>query len=316
MRLLKNLIIIISKRGIKFLFSSIYYFLKVTLYKFFGHKVIKKKIYNFKMNLDIFDKGISRTLLLFGERELEHKYILENCLKENMTVLDIGSNIGYYPLIELNKIKNTGKLISVEPSPENYEMLKKNLILNNFLNSETNIKIYNIAISEKSEIKKFYISNYSNLNSFHLEKDNKYLNEASFINVKTKSILDISEGKKIDFIRMDVEGHEVKILNSLVEYIKKTNYKPMVLFEPHLKRYNKNNDIVNALNNIFLLGYKTSIIGSSSHHGSKIISKLGYESKLKFNTDENVRKIFKNINNEHAIQIISELGGARSVLLT
>ena len=310
------MIIIISKRGIKFLFSSIYYFLKVTLYKFFGHKVIKKKIYNFKMNLDIFDKGISRTLLLFGERELEHKYILENCLKENMTVLDIGSNIGYYPLIELNKIKNTGKLISVEPSPENYEMLKKNLILNNFLNSETNIKTYNIAISEKSEIKKFYISNYSNLNSFHLEKDNKYLNEASFINVKTKSILDISEGKKIDFIRMDVEGHEVKILNSLVEYIKKTNYKPMVLFEPHLKRYNKNNDIVNALNNIFLLGYKTSIIGSSSHHGSKIISKLGYESKLKFNTDENVRKIFKNINNEHAIQIISELGGARSVLLT
>ena len=310
------MIIIISKRGIKFLFSSIYYFLKVTLYKFFGHKVIKKKIYNFKMNLDIFDKGISRTLLLFGERELEHKYILENCLKENMTVLDIGSNIGYYPLIELNKIKNTGKLISVEPSPENYEMLKKNLILNNFLNSETNIKTYNIAISEKSEIKKFYISNYSNLNSFHLEKDNKYLNEASFINVKTKSILDISEGKKIDFIRMDVEGHEVKILNSLVEYIKKTNYKPMVLFEPHLKRYNKNNDIVNALNNIFLLGYKTSIIGSSSHHGSKIISRLGYESKLKFNTDENVRKIFKNINNEHAIQIISELGGARSVLLT
>ena len=141
------MIIIISKRGIKFLFSSIYYFLKVTLYKFFWHKVIKKKIYNFKMNLDIFDKGISRTLLLFGERELEHKYILENCLKENMTVLDIGSNIGYYPLIELNKIKNTGKLISVEPSPENYEMLKKNLILNNFLNSEKNIKKYNKAIS-------------------------------------------------------------------------------------------------------------------------------------------------------------------------
>ena len=35
--------------------------------------------------------------------------------------------------------------------------------------------------------------------------------------------------------------------------------------------------------------------------------------KLKFKTDENVRKILKNINNEDAIQIISELGGARSV---
>ena len=41
-----------------------------------------------------------------------------------MVVLDIGLNIGYYPLIELNIIKNTGKLIAVEPSPENYLMLK------------------------------------------------------------------------------------------------------------------------------------------------------------------------------------------------
>ena len=316
MRLLKNLIIIISKRGIKFLFSSIYYFLKVTLYKFFGHKVIKKKIYNFKMNLDIFDKGISRTLLLFGERELEHKYILENCLKENMTVLDIGSNIGYYPLIELNKIKNTGKLISVEPSPENYEMLKKNLILNNFLNSETNIKIYNIAISEKSEIKKFYISNYSNLNSFHLEKDNKYLNEASFINVKTKSILDISEGKKIDFIRMDVEGHEVEVISGMMNGIKSSKLAPTIIFETHISRYSHENNMANILKELFQNGYSVPWGASSWQEGSKIVESLGYQSVKSIPTDGVRREIYKDISNDDAINLICNLGGLRTVVLS
>ena len=49
---------------------------------------------------------------------------------------------------------------------------------------------------------------------------------------------------------MDVEGHEVAILNSLSEYKKKTNHKPIILFEPHLKRYNKENNIVTALTNL------------------------------------------------------------------
>ena len=70
---------------------------------------------------------------------------------------------------------------------------------------------------------------------------------------------------------MDVEGHEVAILNSLSEYIKKTNHKPIILFEPHLKRYNKKNNIVTALTNLFDLGYKNILIGSSSKMDQKLL---------------------------------------------
>ena len=60
------------------------------------------------MILDLHDKGISRALWLFGDRELEHKYLLEKVIKPGMTILDIGSNIGYYPLMELNLIGKKG----------------------------------------------------------------------------------------------------------------------------------------------------------------------------------------------------------------
>ena len=51
------------------------------------------------MILDVYDKGLSRTLLLFSEREIEQKYIIEKILKPETVVLDLGSNIGYYALV-------------------------------------------------------------------------------------------------------------------------------------------------------------------------------------------------------------------------
>ena len=67
------------------------------------------------MFLNLNDKGLSRTLILFGKRELDHKIILEKVLKKNMKILDIGSNIGYYLLIERNLVGRNSKIIAVEP---------------------------------------------------------------------------------------------------------------------------------------------------------------------------------------------------------
>ena len=44
--------------------------------------------------------GISRSLILFGTREVDHKIILERVLEPDMTVFDIGANIGYHVLME------------------------------------------------------------------------------------------------------------------------------------------------------------------------------------------------------------------------
>ena len=56
------------------------------------------------------DNGLSIDYKRFASHFLyEHKYLLEKVIKPGMTILDIGPNIGYYPLMELNligKIKN------------------------------------------------------------------------------------------------------------------------------------------------------------------------------------------------------------------
>ena len=78
MKLVINSFITIKQKGvIVFLKAFLNFFLILYYKKFLSSTLIKKKIFNFKMLLNPFDKGISRTLILFGVRELDHKKILE-----------------------------------------------------------------------------------------------------------------------------------------------------------------------------------------------------------------------------------------------
>ena len=101
MKLVINSFITIKQKGVIVFLKAFFNFFLILYYKkFLSSTLIKKKIFNFKMFLNPFDKGISRTLILFGVRELDHKKILELVLKKNMKVFDIGAKIGYYVLME------------------------------------------------------------------------------------------------------------------------------------------------------------------------------------------------------------------------
>ena len=71
-----------------------------------------------------------------------------------------------------------------------------------------------------------------------------------------------------------------------------------------------------TLNGLFNLNYTVRFAGSSSERGSNIISEYGYESIKEIKSDGEVRKIFKDIKNKDAIELICFRGGIRTVLLT
>ena len=288
-----------------------YYHLVGTLMKILNKKFITKKIYNYKMLLDLYDKGISRTLLLFGKRELEHKKMLENIIKPEMTVLDIGANIGYYSLMMLELIGNKGKLIAVEPSPSNIEILRKNLLLNKY----NDIEVHNAAISDENGTKKFFLSEMSNLNTLNYTEKKSLNLTGETINVKTLTVPQIMEGRNLDLIRMDVEGHEVEVLNGLIPNIGVNNLYPSIIFETHRSRYNNEHSMENTLKNLFAKNYKVSMLGSTSKEGTKKIEAKGYIGTESIQTDEYERVIFKNIKEQDAIDLICNEGGVRCAVL-
>ena len=117
---------------------------------------------------------------------------------------------------------------------------------------------------------------------------------------------------------MDVEGHEVKIFDNLISNKKRFEFYPMICFETHLSKYTKNNSMKNKLNELFKIGYKVKLASSSSHRGTAIMEKkFFYKPTIsQIKTDEEIRRIYKNINNKDAIKIICKTGGLRTVLLS
>jgi len=263
------------------------------------------------MFLDVQDKGLSRTLLLFGKRELDHRYILQLVLKPGMTILDIGANIGYYVLIESGLIGD-GKIIAVEPVPSNVELLKKNLELNGV----GNVVVVPGAVSDRRGVQDFYLSDMSNLGTFHATGSGlKYLS-GEMMPVETWTVSEIAAEYGIpDLIRMDVEGHEVAILNGMLDDIRAGKIAPLVLFETHLTRYSEENDMASTLKSLFELGYHVPYLASSTESRTHIIRERGYQETVSIATDGMVRGIFESIRAEDAIGFICRTGGVRTVLL-
>ena len=311
--LIQKLLLVYRYLGPLGLISAIYFAALTTIARSLGVKTMKKKVFNYQLHLDTGDRGLSRTLFLFGKREIDHYRMLQEILEPGMQILDIGANIGYYAIMESIAIGPNGKVMAIEPMLPNIEMLKRNIELN----GARNIDVVHGAVSTRTGTGQMYMSSHSNLHTFHRDGSASAYLESTPVDVPTLTLRDAvaRAGTRADLIRMDVEGHEVEILGQLIELVREDVITPRVIFETHLSRYTPENDFAPVLSGLFSLGYTVRTAASSSVSGTTRLQALGYAGGEPFYSDFGTRSIFSNISNEHAIELICRTGGLRTVLL-
>lgn len=177
----------------------------------------------FKLNLCL-DDWIQQNIYFKGSYEnLELNWIEENLNPEDVFI-DIGANIGIFTLTAAQKI-GQGKVYSFEPFEQNHNSLIKNIELNPFKNIQ--VEKFAIAESEK-EISLFYDDEDKNLgmvSSYNLSKKNETIIKAIALDDYVLS----NKIKKVDIIKMDIEGNELYALQGMKNVLK--NQKPKLLVE-------------------------------------------------------------------------------------
>lgn len=137
-------------------------------------------------------------------------------------IIEVGSNIGIYTLFfgQVFKTKGkTGPIFSFEPSLQAYERALKNLELNEL----ENVNIYNAAIGKVSGLVPFYephghLTNGSLCREFaEIFSEEIAINYVLCLNGGEMTKL-FEAGQKI-LLKIDVEGAEVEVLESLRELI-------------------------------------------------------------------------------------------------
>jgi FkbM family methyltransferase len=131
--------------------------------------------------------------------------------KTGDTVVDVGAHIGLYTIIASKRVGPTGKVIAIEPDPENCNLLKRNVELNNL----TNVIILECAAFSSNTKLKLY--------SPGKERGFTKLSTVMSARALTETFLHV-DGNKLDhlmlmqgimqanWIKIDVEGAELEVL--------------------------------------------------------------------------------------------------------
>lgn len=149
--------------------------------------------------------------------------IIKSCLKDGDVFVDIGANTGLlskklYDSIKLDKIYLFEPIIELA-----------NSITDKFKNCN-NVEILTYGVSNSESVKEIYVSkkNYAY---------NKIYVDGMHIDPHTKEMIncirfsDWVGDRKIDFIKIDVEGHDIEVIEGMYDWLNIIDNKPYILFE-------------------------------------------------------------------------------------
>jgi FkbM family methyltransferase len=158
----------------------------------------------------------------FSDPETESEIVVNFLKKKNIilnNIFDVGSHKGCY--IDYFKKKfNNIHFFLFEPDKKNYFFLKKKY------KNEKNVNILNYAISDKNTNGIFYSYGKGSLEGSLINRDYSHINLKNNIKqtVKVRRLDNIFFSlnlNKIDLIKLDIEGNELKALEGIGKYLNK-----------------------------------------------------------------------------------------------
>ncbi len=217
----------------------------------------------------LLNEYISIDIMIDGVYDLKSineiiELVQSNYLVKNIdTLIDIGANIGNHALFLAKYFK---QVEAFEPNPFTFELLKLNA------SKYQNINIHNFGLS--SEEGTFLLSEDSrNLGGSKIYSDKDHIPtqvEIKKVNLKKLDNLDLLCSKNRVLIKLDVEGHELKVLEGSRNFIIKNT--PVICFEQHTEDFK--NSVSPSVNFLYDLGYEFYLFKSQFEKYKPFILKI------------------------------------------
>ncbi len=198
-------------------------------------RINKEKLFNFKLNFTDY----SSFLFLFEEIFVRNEYHFET-KRENPLIIDCGSNIGV-SLLFFKRVYPKSEIMCFEPSKKLFKILKRNIEINKL----ENVCALNKAVADFESKTKLYCG--ENVHAFSLDEDRS--SHVEFCEEVDVICLSKYVKKKVDLLKLDVEGSENRVLRDLSKN-KKLQFISELIIEYHHfseKEDNKLSEILKIL---------------------------------------------------------------------
>jgi FkbM family methyltransferase len=158
--------------------------------------------------------------LLWEKNPCEDDFALD----KGMIFLDVGAHIGAYTLRAAKMVEKQGRVVSVEPNKDNFELLIRNIGLNDLGNC---IPLNVAAYSANEEVILF-----DGPDSAQHSIKARYERPMGSSKVKARTLDGVMEEigiKRLDMVKIDVEGAELEVLKGMEKTLIKNN--PNIILE-------------------------------------------------------------------------------------
>ena len=164
------------------------------------------------------EKEITNSQLIGNLKDI-YKFIIPDIyIDKNSIILDIGANVGNISSVFS---RYSCQVHSFEPTKTTFD------ILNNRFRLKDNVTCYNKACGTKNELVKLYHHELSNYNEIFWSDGNSLLPSKTNVNIDdyelvecidlSEFIFNITKNRCVDFVKMDIEGAEIEVINHLID---------------------------------------------------------------------------------------------------
>ncbi|WP_420571735.1 FkbM family methyltransferase [Kordia sp.] len=161
--------------------------------------------------------------------------IFDHFVNENSVVLDVGSWSG---VLTLYAAKTAKEVHALDPDPVCFSELNNNVELNPAIADK--IKTYQTAISaQKETVRLSARETYGASSSSILERKRDTENSLELETISLVNFIEKEQIQQVDFIKMDVEGAEFKILPTIGKALEKMRF-PTLYVSFHYSFLNEN----------------------------------------------------------------------------
>jgi FkbM family methyltransferase len=174
-------------------------------------------------------EAIGNAIWLTGVHEIATTEAIFRLLPPGGTAVDAGANIGYMTLAMLAAVGDKGGIIACEPHPRIFQELVANVRLNQPGRHESvHVRLCNVALSDSAG---------TALLALDPEERNQGIGSldgagACHIPVEKITLDELAADAKVDLLKIDVEGHELKVINGALKMISEGRIQN-IIFENH-----------------------------------------------------------------------------------
>lgn len=142
--------------------------------------------------------------------------MFRRAVRPGATVVDVGAQFGYFSLIAAPRVGPRGCVFAFEPEPANFELLRRNVEMNGL---SVIVQTVQKAVSDSEAPVEMSVFATSDSHSIYRHPRARV---REVITVSCVTLDEFLQGRTVDLIKMDIEGHEPHALAGMWRTIERS----------------------------------------------------------------------------------------------